>query len=76
MSNIYVFYVSVSASVAKRRKFEEVIGQRLVPAANLLLEISAGALVGCGFVKWNTSQHYLYTEIVIIWSEAFVSSFV
>ena len=43
MSNIYVFYVSVSASVAKRRKFEEVIGQRLVSAANLLLEISAGA---------------------------------
>ena len=25
------------------------IGQRLVSAANLLLEISAGALVGCGF---------------------------
>ena len=49
MSNIYVFYVSVSASVAKRRKFEEGIGRRLVSAANLLLEISAGALVGCGF---------------------------
>ena len=26
MSNIYVFYVSVSASGAKRRKFEEGIG--------------------------------------------------
>ncbi len=25
------------------------IGQRLVSAANLLLEFSAGALVGCGF---------------------------
>ena len=31
MSNIYVFYVSVSASVATRRKFEEWIGQRLCP---------------------------------------------
>ena len=44
MSNIYVFLcVGFMSSVAKRRKFEEVIGQRLVSAANLLLEISAGA---------------------------------
>ena len=44
MSNIYVFLcVGFMSSVAKRRKFEEWIGPRLVSAANLLLEISAGA---------------------------------
>ena len=31
MSNIYVFYVSVSASVAKRRKFEEGLVSGLCP---------------------------------------------
>ena len=49
MSNIYVFYVSVSASVAKRGNSKEGIGRRLVSAANLLLEFSAGAVSGCGF---------------------------
>ena len=32
------------------------IGQRLVSAANLLLEISAGALVGCGFSLSNPRE--------------------